>query len=103
MHAQHAQQPDAAKAQLTVQKYYIRIIIFIPIYAACSFFSLCFPGASVYVVTLRDLYAFTFSKLTLLCSTAVNGGSLLAQAKLDKLDAWHKAAQLQRPSLLPSG
>jgi hypothetical protein len=42
---------------LCVQRYFIRIIILIPNYALCSFFSLAFEGAAVYIQTARDMCA----------------------------------------------
>jgi Organic solute transporter Ostalpha len=38
-----------------VQKYYIRIILLIPNYAVCSFLSLAFTSASLYIETIRDM------------------------------------------------
>lgn len=39
-----------------LQKYYIRIVFLVPNYALCSFFSLVFRDAALYIETVRDMY-----------------------------------------------
>jgi Organic solute transporter Ostalpha len=41
------------------QRYIVRIIFMVPVYAACSFASLLAEDAAIYITTIRDWYAFT--------------------------------------------
>jgi hypothetical protein len=40
------------------QRYIVRIIFMVPVYAACSFASLLAEDASIYITTIRDWYVF---------------------------------------------
>jgi hypothetical protein len=45
------------KGGICMQRYFIRIIILIPNYALCSFLSLVFQDAAVYILAARDMCA----------------------------------------------
>ncbi len=46
----------ATYARPALQKQIIRVLLMVPIYALCSFFSLAFPAAGPYLDTVRELY-----------------------------------------------
>jgi hypothetical protein len=57
----------ALSRRVPLQRYFIRIIILIPNYAVCSFFSLAFEGAAIYIKTARDMCAPLILRLFVSC------------------------------------
>ena len=50
------------------QRYILRIIFMVPVYAACSFASLLAENAAIYITTIRD-WCVLLDGLLLLCSS----------------------------------
>lgn len=69
-----------------IQRYYIRIIFLIPNYALCSFFSLVFPGAALYIETVRDIYeAFVIYMFMSLLLEYIGGPGQVEQFSREKV------------------
>lgn len=61
------------------QRYIVRIVLIVPLYAIYSFLCMLFVGASVYLAILRDTYeAFCFLQFFKLCAFFVGGEEELA-------------------------
>ena len=67
------------------QRYILRLIFMVPVYAICSFLSLAFKGKTVYIATARDMYeAFILYNFHALCVAFLGGdGEVLNRLKGD--------------------
>lgn len=86
MHLRHYTQPS-------VQKYIVRILWMVPIYAVDSWLALCYPSSAIYFNTMRSCYEayviYSFYSFLLTCLADIHGEARIVDNMEHKPDFKH--------------